>query len=477
MSSKTPSERKQEILNSVKDVEYYAEQMTTALIKFRLSGDESNIAEMQKGYEKTASQIALNLAALGEVGGIDAEIEGVLENSLSVAVEKYSEVLRCFETGGMPAWLAFESSEIAAQRVEDLGTETKSKPESKPADGWGSFGWSEPEPVESGEKFGLHQVKYMSKYKVSRKELEKAIELEKVRARVFPDGMYVEDVPLYDSKIRLLMSKVGLSPIRLLLLLLVALLLWLLQKDIDVANTHDSQSSIESVNMIDENGIYSVYSGSAGIYESPFVMYLKENDGKYEGRYAYARYQKWLDVSGQKNSEGYIELKESFEGKATGKIVIKREGLELSGHGFWGLSVEGETFKAVLRTKVDSIKASPRDGHYVRKHAINMFNDGVYEESVSDRLEVKHFADKGFSFYLYEVADNGHYGTLSGSAIYEGDKAVFLTNEGCQLTFFFDEKNGGVMYDAKSSEMKQDACYHFGGARNALVHNEFSKVE
>ena len=98
MSSKTPSERKKEIINATADVEYYANQMEKALIKLRLTGDMSNIIEMQKAYEKTANRIALNLAALEKAQGIDAELEKVMENELGNAAERFGIAWRKVHT-------------------------------------------------------------------------------------------------------------------------------------------------------------------------------------------------------------------------------------------------------------------------------------------------------------------------------------------------------------------------------------------
>lgn len=332
-----------------------------------------------------------------------------------------------------------------------------------------------------GSDFGLFYDEYMGKYKVSYEELKEAIANGKVRSRIFPDGLYVEDLPLYDSRIRLYLSGMGLSPLMLLLVLLLALLVWLFVSQVDGINDSEIvEVKKGNTTLVDSSitSIYSVYTGRAGIYESPFVMFLKNINGKYQGQYIYTRHQKWINLSGVENSEGYIELSESYQERPTGKILFKQSGIELNGEGFWGDTVNGQDFNAILRAKVDEIRKYPKDGNYVRNHTIKILNDGVFEKSkVSDTLAIQHFSDKGFTFYLYEITDNGHYGTLSGEAVYDGEKAAFITDDGCELTFSFEKMGKAVEYHAKALPEESEACYQFGGARSSLVHNEFIKVE
>ena len=98
-STKTPSERKKEIMGMVDDFEYYASQMEKALLKLRLNGDESNIFEMQKAYEKTANKFALHVMSLEKSQGLDAEIEKVIEEKMTPAVERYNDAVRKIATG------------------------------------------------------------------------------------------------------------------------------------------------------------------------------------------------------------------------------------------------------------------------------------------------------------------------------------------------------------------------------------------
>jgi hypothetical protein len=222
---------------------------------------------------------------------------------------------------------------------------------------------------------------------------------------------------------------------------------------------------------------YSVYSGQAGIYKSPFVMYLKNTKNKYEGMYIYTRHQKSIVLSGQKNSEGYIELMESYKGKVTGRIVLKQEGLDFNGKGFWGEDSKGESFKLVFRDDVDEIKKHPRDGFYEHRHPILMFYaEGSSQELREDKLMIQHFSKEGFLFYLHEVSDNGHQGSLTGLVFYKDDMGIYATEEGCELTFSFDDDKRIVTYVGESLGDNPYACHEFGGMRNSLVGNSFSKV-
>ncbi len=99
LSTKTPSERKLEVLSSAKELEYYASRMELAHLRVLLDGNLTNINAMRKAYEKTANKIALNLLALDKVQGIDKEINDCLKNHMTPAAKRYAEVNRRIATG------------------------------------------------------------------------------------------------------------------------------------------------------------------------------------------------------------------------------------------------------------------------------------------------------------------------------------------------------------------------------------------
>jgi hypothetical protein len=340
------------------------------------------------------------------------------------------------------------------------------------------------EDIIEGSEFGLFYKKYMDKYKVSHQELKKALARGKLESKIFVDGLYIKDLPLHDSKTRPSLNRVGLSRSEIFLFLLIAIVVISTVIFTQIDGTNDSEiaeATKEKTSFEDQpvDSTYSVYVGQAGIYQSPFVMYLKNINGRYQGQYIYTRHQKWINLSGEENNEGYVELNESYQTKPTGKIVFKPNGLELNGEGFWGDDNEGENFNAKLVDKVNEIRQHPKDGKYIRNHKIWIVDGNNSKEfDDSDELAIQHFSDKGFTFYLYEVTDNGHSGRLAGEATYDEDKAYFVTNNGCELTFSFDGIRKTAEYQAKALQEDSWACYdEFGGARNSLTHNKLVKVE
>lgn len=100
LSTKTPAQRRQEVINAVVDLEYYASRMELAALKLNLSGDPSNIKQMQDAYETTANKIALNLLALEKIQGIDASLEEVIQNNLTPQAARYAEAVKKIFNGG-----------------------------------------------------------------------------------------------------------------------------------------------------------------------------------------------------------------------------------------------------------------------------------------------------------------------------------------------------------------------------------------
>lgn len=74
--------------------------------------------------------------------------------------------------------------------------------------------------------YGITETQYLNKYKATKEELEKAISIGKVRARLKDDGLFVEDTPPYSSSVRLYLSKIGLSSPSVLWLLIIPAILY-----------------------------------------------------------------------------------------------------------------------------------------------------------------------------------------------------------------------------------------------------------
>lgn len=93
VSSKTLSERKNEILNAAKDVEYYAMQIEKAALKFTLTGEAPDVGRIHKDYEKTINKFSLNIMALERENCLDTEIEVYLNDTLGPVIDRYNSAV------------------------------------------------------------------------------------------------------------------------------------------------------------------------------------------------------------------------------------------------------------------------------------------------------------------------------------------------------------------------------------------------
>ncbi|PWL23446.1 MAG: hypothetical protein DCO96_15975 [Fluviicola sp. XM-24bin1] len=235
------------------------------------------------------------------------------------------------------------------------------------------------------------------------------------------------------------------------------------QKDSKTQQKGDDDAPV--IEEEEEPKSYDYYAGTIGLYGEDVLVEVNTDDNVVTGRYWYLKHGRQIELTGTTSAKGNEwQVKEKVKSVVTGNMTLQVSGDNLTGQ--WYAPGKESDLQEVNLQKVyhsEEGMIEPNFETYAFTHTIFIYNgEGEDEEEVTDDIKLVRIGDYVL-FQYFVIGQNSHVGHINGLAKMEGkDKAVYLGEEGCELSMTF-EGNDITLVEEESCSYYRGMRAYFGG--------------